>query len=1296
MLLVLLALPGFCLRRPASVKFSASNAALHDAVFVIFVGFSFSYLLQLSSLNLLTLVLTPLASCCTLYMFDVPTFVSLESSPIHCMPPKPFSWPTLMLAALVSSLTLFCTLFLLVDPNLVSMAMSLPAFACIALPLVAIVFLPLLSMLMAFRTLYLSELLAVTAGLGSHPSLAVRSLSRCVAMRRIGAKEARSIPTKTFCERWRAMRRTTLPLVANDPAPKTASCTTLPLVANDSDQRITSRMLLPLEVPTPLALNEFRMALTQNDARAPLSLVANDPASTIAPCTSVPLVANNLPPVNETRTMLPPAANDPVVKTPSCMMLRAVVSRRALRICLATLALTSYPNCFDARAGPGSNGLGAKPTKAGNNLGADFCMDGSSATGAPRNRRAKARDQLARVAGAQRRSISAATRLLAGGLLRTTARGCSERWRLAVGTRTFGSARGRSLQVDVALSAAPRRDPLCSQAELALLAHGRGFGRAHPDTTHDVAWAWRHAVQVRHESRPAAVAGRGTAAAALLAIERLGWTSTALQFRATDNGTALKLGRRPRRGARPRRDLRRGDPRSPAAAGNYMATPEQWARRRFSTRDAALAELWPVARRAALGRPLCRSSARRAGRGGRGAVRHLAWRRLAPALERRDAIAGDAAMQAFADWQWSPTARTYSRALIPDPTDDLPPPLETEEARWSRGFCYTALAGAGALCADGSDLRGKAESPEVRASWGPAAPRDRGAAHGACRGCARAHLPQNARAGGILAPLPARGGRRRPRYQGEQLLRRGPGMALHRPRMEAWREFWQAVGDIGGPQCARVAKRQPQNYEVNRAAAGLAKRDAALHPANTAEAASRASLVDEIAAATARRPGGALQLVNAAFTAADGADASTAEPTTPPAAGAAAGGGGSRAAAAAAPTAEAGPAGPTTRRSRRRAQRAGSATPARTARAARPPLAVTRSRRRAAAAHPLFTTAALGRRARPLRKRPSGGAAALGNAALRGQGAAERRGRLRAESSAGRRGAEATSAAAATLAAATRAAQPHGEAQGADGGAEEGSRTTGAEGPPGPAGGTAAAAAPPPRQPPPAHWAPEHWQRCPRIFPHMMDVTGMAPRPFGPTHRLWMLGAGARRLVHCAARGRCADGPRDVDLRARCAEGADARQAAALRRARQGTHRGGPVPPKTDEGGAVLVGWMRPGILGGVGVGFVRPGAQLAAPEDLAHSHLDTTGFGIGVVRGSHLIRTRCSRQTASAPDLAAWDPSRTVAAARQEAYWLAEGMGRDREAGPRRHVLPQAACIVRGLCLSQRIRQCHHRMNDP
>mmetsp|Transcript_9866 Transcript_9866/g.26914 ORF Transcript_9866/g.26914 Transcript_9866/m.26914 type:complete len:111 (+) Transcript_9866:86-418(+) len=63
--------------------------------------------------------------------------------------------------------------------------------------------------------------------------------------------------------------------------------------------------------------------------------------------------------------------------------------------------------------------------------------------------------------------------------------------------------------------------------------------------------------------------------------------------------------------------------------------------------------------------------------------------------------------------------------------------------------------------------------------------------------------------------------------------------------------------------------------------------------------------------------------------------------------------------------------------------------------------------------------------------------------------------------------------------------------------------------------------------------------------------------------------------------------------------------------------------------------------------------------KDLAHSHLDTTGFGIGVVRGSHLIRTRCSRQTASAPDLAAWDPSRTVAAARQAEHRNAEVLSR-------------------------------------
>ena len=88
-------------------------------------------------------------------------------------------------------------------------------------------------------------------------------------------------------------------------------------------------------------------------------------------------------------------------------------------------------------------------------------------------------------------------RLLAGGLLPTTAYGCSaqawaaselERWRSAVGNLTFGSARGRSLQVGFALSAAPWRDPWCSQAEQALLAWGRGLAQAHPDTTRDMVW----------------------------------------------------------------------------------------------------------------------------------------------------------------------------------------------------------------------------------------------------------------------------------------------------------------------------------------------------------------------------------------------------------------------------------------------------------------------------------------------------------------------------------------------------------------------------------------------------------------------------------------------------------------------------------------------------------------------------------------------------------------------------------------------------------------------------------------
>ncbi|CAK0852747.1 unnamed protein product, partial [Prorocentrum cordatum] len=107
----------------------------------------------------------------------------------------------------------------------------------------------------------------------------------------------------------------------------------------------------------------------------------------------------------------------------------------------------------------------AKPTKATKDPGADFCSDGSAAAGAARKRRARACEQLRRVAGARRQPICAATRLLAGAPPPpTTAHGCSsqawnaselEQWRSAAGFLAFGGARGRSLQVGFALAAAP-------------------------------------------------------------------------------------------------------------------------------------------------------------------------------------------------------------------------------------------------------------------------------------------------------------------------------------------------------------------------------------------------------------------------------------------------------------------------------------------------------------------------------------------------------------------------------------------------------------------------------------------------------------------------------------------------------------------------------------------------------------------------------------------------------------------------------------------------------------------------
>ncbi|CAK0899751.1 unnamed protein product [Prorocentrum cordatum] len=472
--------------------------------------------------------------------------------------------------------------------------------------------------------------------------------------------------------------------------------------------------------------------------------------------------------------------------------------------------------------------LSAKLAKVTKNLGVDFCLDGSAAAGVARGRHAEAREQLGRVGGARRQSISAAVRLLAGGLLPTTAHGCCA-------------------QVGSALAAAPWRDPWCSQAEQAPMAWGRGLARNRPDTTLDVLWAWRRAVQVRLEQGPGALAGRGPAAAALLALERLGWDSTAMHRWAVDNGTALKL---------------------EEIGGRAL--------RRSSARSAALGGLRPVARRAALDPPLRRSGACPAGCGGRGTVRHLARRRPALAAERRDAIAGDVVLQAFADVAEASDSEgpRYSRALIPDQTAALPPLLKTEEVRWSSSHGYAALAGANVLYTDGSAMHGKAGSPE------------------------------DANAGEIMAAaralrwgLPGANGVLEIRTDCKLLVTgfaagKAWCCAWDRPYMEVWREFWQAVDSFGGQQCVRVTNvkghatlrsvhdghTRMDDYDGNRAADSFAKTGAELHPMSEA-AMERIELADAIAVAAARWLGEALQLGSTALTAADGADAGAAEST---------------------------------------------------------------------------------------------------------------------------------------------------------------------------------------------------------------------------------------------------------------------------------------------------------------------------------------------------------------------------------------------------------------------------------
>ncbi|CAK0860106.1 unnamed protein product, partial [Prorocentrum cordatum] len=501
-----------------------------------------------------------------------------------------------------------------------------------------------------------------------------------------------------------------------------------------------------------------------------------------------------------------------------------------------------------------SSTLSSKPTEAAKNLGADPCLDGSAAAGAARKRRAEVREQLGRAAGARRQSIGAATCPLVGGTPPAMADGCSararvaselEQWRSAFGSLTFGSARGRSLQVGFARAAAPRRDPWCSLAK-----------------------------QRR--------------AAGMVALGRLGWGSTAMRRWAAGDGAALKLeeigGHALRRhicDPHQRRLWREAAARDAglkrAASGAATrglrrrrlaakASPEQRARR-SSARNAALGGLWPVARRDALDPPLRRSGACPAGRGGRGSAR-----RAALAAERRDASAGDEVLQAFADVAAESDSENprYSRAFIPHQAAALPPPLAaTGEVRWSSGHGYAALAGASILCADGSAMRGKAGSPEVRAGRGPPALQTRGAPRGAW-GCVPAHLPQDANTGVILAAaralrwgLPGADGILELRTDCKLLVTGfAAGRVKGRAAARSVRDGYVTWGD----------------YEGNRAEDRFAKKSAELHLAREA-AAGRVELADAIAAATARWLGEALQLGSAALAAADGAGAGAAGPT---------------------------------------------------------------------------------------------------------------------------------------------------------------------------------------------------------------------------------------------------------------------------------------------------------------------------------------------------------------------------------------------------------------------------------
>ncbi|CAK0800778.1 unnamed protein product [Prorocentrum cordatum] len=350
--------------------------------------------------------------------------------------------------------------------------------------------------------------------------------------------------------------------------------------------------------------------------------------------------------------------------------------------------------------------------------------------------------------------------------------------------------------------------------------------------------------------RPGGARPRGSA---LPALERLGRGSTATRRWAVGDGAALKLEeigghalRRDIRDSHRRRLWREGAARDEDLEHASSGAAIRGLRRRLLAAKAGPEQRarWSSANNAALGAAL--------------------------AAERRDAIAGDEVPQAFADVAAesdSEDAR-YSRALIPDLAAALPPPLTTKEVQWSSGHGYAALAGASILCTDGSAMRGKAGSPEVRAGWGLTALQTRGA-----DGILDLRTDRKLLVTGFAAG-------------------RAWCCAWDHPYLEVRREFWQAVDDFGGQLSVRVSKMKGHatarsvrdghttmdDYEGNRAADGFAKTGAELHP--TCEAAARRiKLADAIAVATVRWLGEALQMGSAAFTAADGADAGVAEPT---------------------------------------------------------------------------------------------------------------------------------------------------------------------------------------------------------------------------------------------------------------------------------------------------------------------------------------------------------------------------------------------------------------------------------